>query len=411
MSVSLINKEYEEIEILSIEDIGLHPTFDIEVKKNHHYLTENNIVTHNTGILSNNVSGGLEPVFMPEYVRTTILNKIPEDIDTVCPRWFEGEWKETELFKFAKEGDEEILRGEHNGVVYKIDKNRGLTKEVPCVDAGVRYLKERGEWDPEADWAVSTMNLSVEDHVEDLKGFARWVDSAMSKTVNVPNDYPFEDFKNIYLDSYKSGYVKGVTTYRAGTMTTVLAAKDEKNATDLDEEIILDDIKLPNQGTALYNVIKAEGHKWYLTTIMDEEGKRPVALFVNTNTREPKVSTSDAVEKLLALARDKGIPQRWVDDVEGKIKSDNNPTKIARTISLCLRHGILIKNVVTTLDEVEDVFVGTFLFQIKKYLMSWIKDGEKYSNGENDCPECGAHDSFIYAEGCIKCSQCGYSKC
>lgn len=362
--------------------------------------------TGNTSILANVVSGGLEPIFMPEYVRTVIVNTMPEEIADVCPKWYEGEWKETEMFKAAKEGDEDILRGEHNGTVYKIDKNRGLTKEVLCQDYGVRWLANRGEWDPKADWAVTTMNLSVQDHVEDLKGFARWVDSAMSKTVNVPHDYPFEDFKNIYLDSYKSGYVKGVTTYRAGTMTTVLSAKEEKDG--YEEEVILEEVKLPTQAPAMMNVIRAEGRKWYLTVVMDEQQKRPVAFFVQTNHHEKTVITEQAVELLIELAHSKRIPDKWIQDTLNKIEKDNNHTKIARCISLNLRHGVLIKNVVAVLDSVENAFVGTFVFQIKKFLMSYIKDGEKVENGH--CPECGS-SNFIYSEGCIKCGDCGYSKC
>lgn len=363
--------------------------------------------TGNTSILANVVSGGLEPIFMPEYIRTVIVNAVPDEIADICPKWYEGEWTETELFKTAKEGDEEILKGTFNGTVYKIDKNRGLTKEVLCRDYGVRWLDERGLWDSTADWAVTTTELTVDDHLSDLTGFTRWIDSAASKTINVPNDYPYEKFKDIYLDAFKSGYVKGVTTYRAGTMTTVLAAKDETGAED--EEIIVDDVRIPNKGPASYSVMRAEGHKWYLTTIMDENNVRPAALFVHTNAREPNISTSDAVEKLLQLARDKKIPERWVADTENKIKSDNNSTKIARCISLNLRHGVLIKNIVAVLENVDNVFVGTFLFQIKKYLMTWIKDGEKVNNG--DCPQCGSHDSFAYSEGCIKCVVCGWSRC
>lgn len=362
--------------------------------------------TGNTSNFANLVSGGLEPIFMPEYVRTVIVSHMPEAIADVCPKWFEGEWFETDLFKFTKEGDEEILKGEYGGVTYKIDKNRGLTREVLVQDYGVRWLAERGEWNPLAPWAVTTENLSVDDHVRDLKGFARWVDSAMSKTVNVPQDYPFADFKDIYLDSYRSGYVKGVTTYRAGVMTAVLSAKEEQ---DFDEEIILEDIKVPTQSSAQFSVIKAEGKKWYLTTIMNESGHRPIAFFVHTNTHEKTVTTSDAVECLLDLARDKGIPKQWVESTAEKIGGDNNPTKIARCISLNLRHGVLIKNVVNALDNVKDVYVGTFLFQIKKYLSTWIKDGEKVDSGA--CPECGAENSAVYSEGCIKCSNCGYSKC
>ena len=142
---------------------------------------------------------------------------------------------------------------------------------------------------------------------------------------------------------------------------------------------------------------------------MNESGKRPIAFFVHTNAHEKSITTSDAVDKLLQLARDRGIPDKWVDDTENKISGDNNSTKIARCISLNLRHGVLIKNVVNVLDDVTDVFVGTFLFQIKKYLSTWIKDGEKVDNGA--CPECGSEGTMVFAEGCIKCVNCGFSKC
>jgi len=365
--------------------------------------------TGNTSILANVVSGGLEPIFMPEYIRTVIVSNTPEHIIDVTPKWYEGEWCETKMFKFSKEGDEEILRGkDNNGTIYKIDKNRGLTKEVICEDYGVRHLKKNNEWKPKAKWAATTKDLTVDDHVNDLKGFARWVDSAMSKTINIPYDYPFEKFQDIYINTYKSGYVKGVTTYRAGTMTSVLSAKDEKNADILDEEIILDNVKLPDSSPAVVKVIKAEGKKWYLTVILNEQQSRPFALFVHTNSHEKNVTTHDAIDKLINLARTKGIPDVHIEGVLIKVNSDSNASKISRVIGLCLRHGILIKNIVSTLDKIDDVFVGSFLFQIKKFLGSYIKDGEK-SEGDK-CESCES-ENIIYSEGCKKCSNCGSSKC
>jgi len=364
--------------------------------------------TGNTSILANVVSGGLEPLFMFEYVRTVIVGTMPDEIKDVCPVWYEGAWHETDMFKFVKEGDEEILKGTApNGTVYKIDKNRGLTKEVLCQDYGVRWLAKRGEWNPTADWAVTTVNLSVQDHVEDLKGFAHWVDSAMSKTINIPNEYPFPDFKNIYLDTYNSGVVKGVTTYRSGTMTTVLAAKETVDNGRV-EEIIVDDVKVPSQAPAMVSTIRADGKKWYLTTILDTTGQRPIAFFVHTNHYEKTVTTHDAVERLIKLARDKGIPEKWIVDTQKKIDVDNNPTKIARAISLNLRHGVLIKNVVAVLDHVDDIYVGSFLFQIRKFLSTYIKDGEKVE-GEK-CMACGSNQ-VVFSEGCKKCLSCGSSKC
>lgn len=364
--------------------------------------------TGNTSILANVTSGGLEPIFMPEYVRTVIVGHTPDDIAEVTPNWNQGEWYETEMFKFEKEGDEDILKGTApDGTVYKIDQNRGLTKEVLCQDYGVRWLSERDQWDPNADWAITALDLSVQDHVNDVKGFARWVDSAMSKTVNVPHDYSFEGFKDIYLQSYASGYVKGVTTYRSGTMTTVLSAKEEKDADATDEEIIAEDVKLPDQMPASMTIIRAENKKWYLTTVMNEQQTRPVAFFVHTNSHEKTVQAMDAVEKLLELAHEKGIPEQWIRDTEQKLSKDSNATKIARAISLLLRHGVLIKHIVTTLDRVEDVFIGSFVFQIRKYLSTYIKEGEKLEN--ESCPECGGE--IMFSEGCTKCISCGNGKC
>ena len=365
--------------------------------------------TGNTSIFANIVSGGLEPIFMPEYIRTVIVSVIPDHLISVTPKWFEGQWFETDFFKFDKEGDEEILKGiDTDGTVYKIDKNRGLTKEVLCEDYAVRWLKKRKQWNPVAKWAVSTTDLTAEDHLNDMVGFARWIDSAISKTINIPNDYPYEDFKNIYLNAYKSGWIKGVTTYRAGTMTTVLSAKDEKHADPEDEEIILDNVRMPDSAPAVMKTIRAEGKKWYLTIVKYENTDRPFALFVKTNSHEKSVVTNNAIDILIQLAQDKGIKEKHVNDVLQKIGSDNNASKVTRVISFLLRHGVLIKNICLALDKVEDVYVGSFIFQIKKFLQTYIKDGEKVEGVK--CEECGS-DQVVYSEGCFKCSQCGSSKC
>jgi ribonucleoside-diphosphate reductase alpha chain len=363
--------------------------------------------TGNTGILANMSSGGCEPCFSHEYIRTVIVGYMPEEMKEFTPDFNNGEWFETNIFKFTKEGDEEILKGEFNGIIYKIDHNRGLTKEVLCQDYGVRVMKERGEWNPEADWAATAMSLTADDHLNDLTGFAKYVDSAISKTINVANDYPLADFKNIYLKAYSTGWIKGLTTYRSGTMGTVLSAVDEKHATDEDEEIILDHVLLPKTLPATMTTLKAEGRKWYITTTWNNEQTRPQALFVHTNNPEKKVITTDVIECLAELARRKGIPEHHIISNIEKMSPDNNSTKIARMVSLLLRHGVLVKNVVAALDTVENVTCVSFLFQIKKYLSSFIKDGEKT---DDICPECGQH-TIVYSEGCKTCKSCGWSKC
>lgn len=399
------------IESPIIKKIGLSDVYLKKMKK--HGIRNSALVsiqpTGNTSVFANVVSGGIEPIFMTEYKRSVIVSHIPEEIRDMTPKFFEGKFEETSLFKFAKEGDEQILRGEHNGTVYKIDKNRGLTKEVNCEDYGVRYLKNIGEWNKNAVYAKSTTEtLSPEDHINDLKGFAEFVDSGISKTINLPYDYPFDKFKDIYIDAYNTGFIKGLTTYRSGTMTSVLAAKDEKYVSDIQEEIILDDVKLPSISPATMKIIRAEGKKWYLTVILNETQTRPFALFAHTNAHEKTITTNDAIEKLLDLAKSKGIPNAHIKSTEEKINAENNVGKICRIISLCLRHGILIKNIINVLDDIKDIFAGSFVFQIKKVLSSYIKDGEKIEGKK--CSECGS-DSLIFSEGCVKCANCSNSRC
>jgi ribonucleoside-diphosphate reductase alpha chain len=364
--------------------------------------------TGNTAIVANIVSGGLEPIFMPEYIRTVIVNNMPPEIADVTPKWFEGEWFETSMFKFTKEGDEEILRGEHNGTVYKIDKNRGLLKEVECKDYAVRYLEGKNEWDPTADYVATALSgLTAEDHLTDLIGFTRYIDAAASKTINLPFEYSFDMFKDIYMTCYKAEHVKGVTTYRSGTMTAVLSSK-ENSTNGYDEEVILDSVKMNNSSEATMKVLTAEGRKWYMTVVWNETKTRPFALFVQTNHSEKTVTTHDAIDRMLELGKVKGIPESFLSDVKEKVATDNNATKITRVLSLLLRHGVSIKNIVKTLEQIDNVIVGSFLFQIKKYLSSFIKDGEKVE--DEKCLECGAA-TVVYQEGCKVCITCGSSKC
>jgi ribonucleoside-diphosphate reductase alpha chain len=364
--------------------------------------------TGNSSIFANIVSGGLEPIFMPEYIRTVIVTTTPDEISHLTPKWYEGEWCETDLFKFIKEGDEELLSGIYNGTTYKIDKNRGLLKEVECKDYSVRKLMELGKWNPDAEYVVTALNgLTSIDHLNDLIGFTKYVDSAVSKTVNLPHEYTFEDFKDIYLTAYKSGHIKGITTYRSGTMATVLSAKETEN-NGYEEEIILDNVKMLDSSDATMKILKAEGRKWYITIVWNETKTRPFALFVYTNHHEKSVTTHDAVDKLLWLAEYKEIPNKFIAEVKEKIDSDNNATKITRVISLLLRHGVAIKNIVATLNKIDNVFVGSFLFQITKYLSSFIKNGEKVENEK--CLECGS-ENVVFQEGCKVCSNCGNSKC
>jgi len=60
---------------------------------------------------------------------------------------------------------------------------------------------------------VTALEMKARDHLAIIAAVQPYVDAAVSKTVNVPEDYPFADFRNLYLEAWKSG-LKGITTYR-----------------------------------------------------------------------------------------------------------------------------------------------------------------------------------------------------
>ncbi|MDQ7996248.1 MAG: adenosylcobalamin-dependent ribonucleoside-diphosphate reductase [Luteibacter sp.] len=70
--------------------------------------------------------------------------------------------------------------------------------------------------DPKArlpDYFVAADDISPKEHVDIQAASQKWIDSSISKTANVPTDYPYEDFKDIYFYAYKQG-LKGCTTFR-----------------------------------------------------------------------------------------------------------------------------------------------------------------------------------------------------
>jgi ribonucleoside-diphosphate reductase alpha chain len=64
---------------------------------------------------------------------------------------------------------------------------------------------------------VSALEISATDHMLMVAAVAPYVDAAISKTVNVPEDYPYEDFKNLYMEAWRKG-LKGITTYRPNSV-------------------------------------------------------------------------------------------------------------------------------------------------------------------------------------------------
>lgn len=94
----------------------------------------------------------------------------------------------------------------------------GSTKEYSVEDFAWRTFKHKfGPDAPLTPAFVDALSMSATDHMKMMEVVQPYVDSAISKTVNVPADYPYNDFKNLYLHAWKAG-LKGLATYRPNSV-------------------------------------------------------------------------------------------------------------------------------------------------------------------------------------------------
>jgi len=99
-------------------------------------------------------------------------------------------------------------------------------------DYAARKWRERYPDAPFPDSFVTAQTLTPNQHIKMQAAAQRWIDSSISKTINVPEDISFEDFKEVYRTAWKTG-CKGCTTYRPNDITgSVISVKAEESVPD-----------------------------------------------------------------------------------------------------------------------------------------------------------------------------------
>ena len=79
------------------------------------------------------------------------------------------------------------------------------------------YRELGGDVNALPDYFVSALAMSAQDHIAMMEAVQPFVDTAISKTVNIPADYPYDDFKDLYLQAWRAR-LKGLATYRPNTI-------------------------------------------------------------------------------------------------------------------------------------------------------------------------------------------------
>lgn len=110
----------------------------------------------------------------------------------------------------------------------------GTFKEYAVEDHAWRLYKHLGgDVTQLPEYFRSALEISAKDHAAMVAAVAPYIDTSISKTVNVPEDYPYEDFQDLYLVAWKSG-LKGLATYRPNSVLGAVLSvdKSEKSGSD-----------------------------------------------------------------------------------------------------------------------------------------------------------------------------------
>ncbi|WP_291990068.1 adenosylcobalamin-dependent ribonucleoside-diphosphate reductase [Candidatus Accumulibacter sp. ACC007] len=107
----------------------------------------------------------------------------------------------------------------------------GTLKEYAVEDYAWRLYKHLGgDVDKLPDYFVTALEISAKAHKDMVAAVAPYIDTSISKTVNVPADYPYEEFQDLYMSAWKAG-LKGLATYRPNSvMGSVLSVESKKQA-------------------------------------------------------------------------------------------------------------------------------------------------------------------------------------
>ncbi len=115
----------------------------------------------------------------------------------------------------------------------------GTLKEFPVEDhAWRKYRAQGGDMANLPPYFVTALEISASAHEQMVATVAPYIDTSISKTVNVPEDYPYEDFQDLYMHAWKSG-LKGLATYRPNKVlgSILSVAKTEKPQDFVEDDV------------------------------------------------------------------------------------------------------------------------------------------------------------------------------
>ena len=393
-------------------DPGLYDNMKRYGRRNIACLT---IAPTGTTSLMTQTTSGIEPVFMPVYKRRRKVN--PNDTDVHVDFVDEvGDSFEEYIVYHRKFLEWMQING------YDTEK-RYTQDEIDALVAKSPYYKATAN---DVDWL---MKVKMQGAIQ------QWVDNSISVTVNLPNDVDEALVNRLYVEAWRSG-CKGCTIYRDGSRAGVMisVSKDDKKkgkhaeGADVQEvadnrqpckqpevteirpkELECDVVRFQNnkeKWVAFVGLLNGYPYEIFTGLQDDEEG-----IVLPKNVTKGKIIKSTTAEGTHRYDFQFENKRGYKTTVEG-LSEKFNPEywNYAKLISGVLRYRMPIDHVMKLVSslQLKDESINTWKNGVERALKKYIVDGTK-ANGQK-CPVCG-HESLVYQEGCLICTNCGASRC
>ena len=304
----------------------------------------------------------------------------------------------------------------------KVLQKDGSRTEEEVVDYAVQMWRDKFGDAELPDYFVNAQTLSPGDHVKMQAAAQEWIDSSISKTINVPEDIDFEAFKDVYMQAYETG-CKGCTTYRPNDVTgSVLSVAEEKPAAP---EVVSKDDDAPAMphGDVVYiaepldrpQALEGSTYKlkWpdsehaiYITIndIIHGGRRQPFEVFINSKNMEHFAWTVALTRMISAVFRRGGDVSFVVEEMKAVFDPRGGAWMQGKYVpSILAAIGGVIERHMVSIGFIEGEGMG----------LKSDPRAQVVNLGENRgpaCPSCGQFGMQMI-EGCMTCPNCGHSKC
>ena len=367
---------------------------------------------------------GAFPLFdAAEYARAPMVQRLDADVQALIA---ENGLRNALLTSIAPTGTISLFAGNvssgiepifANAYTRKVLQTDGTRTEEEVVDYAVAKWREMKGDTPLPEYFVNAQTLAPLDHVRMQAAAQPWVDSSISKTINVPADISFEAFKDVYAEAYATG-CKGCTTYRpndvTGSVLSVSEAEDKPQAGAAagaaTGEVVYMSEPLHRPNALEGNTYKVKWpdseHALYITIndIMHGGHRRPFEVFINSKNMEHFAWTVALTRMISAVFRRGGDVSFVVEELKAVFDPRGGAWMEGKYVPSILAAigGVIEKHMIAT-----GFLAGEGMGLKSDPRADVVNLGHRPGPA---CPSCGQYDLRMM-EGCLTCGSCGHSKC